>query len=83
MLRILGTGSEGTYAKISTCRRQETANVLDVNGNIPTSFPRPCIVSKTNGQALQDRTQKSHIALKIIRRYPKNRRGEDPKDRSK
>jgi hypothetical protein len=66
MLRILGTGSEGSYARISTCHRQETANVLDVKGNIPTGFPRPCIVSKTNGQALQNRTQKSRIALKLL-----------------
>lgn len=72
MLRTLGIGSEGSYARISSWHgKNMAANVLDVKGNIPTTFPRPCIVSKTNGQALEDRTQKSRIALKLSRRTQK------------
>jgi hypothetical protein len=61
MLRTLETGSEGSYAGISSRHGQNMADVLDVKGNIPTTFPRPCIVSKTNGQALGDGAQKLRI----------------------
>lgn len=66
MLRTLETGSDGSYARISSCHGQKMANVLDVKGNMPTTFPRPCIVSKTNGQALGDMAQKPRIALKSL-----------------
>ena len=63
MLRMLGIGSEDSYARISSCHEHQTANLLEVRGNAPTTFPCSHVVNGTNGQALKDATQNSYMAL--------------------